>query len=160
MLLTHSATLILFTALLWLGWTDLRTRRLPDILTLPLAAIGLVFNTLVYDTPIPALLGLVIGYASFWAVEVVFRRLRGIDGLGRGDAKLLAAGGAWCTAWFLPAIALIGAGTALLYVALLALVRRRFEGRLTTYPFGPWLALGIALCWLWRAYGGQHPFPV
>ena len=39
--------------------------------------------------------GAMCGYLLLWAVAWVYRRLRGRDGLGLGDAKLLAAAGAW-----------------------------------------------------------------
>lgn len=160
MLYTHLATLLLIAALAFLAWTDLRSFRLPDLITIPLAALGLAVNTLIFQTPLPAVLGLVLGYASLVAVELGFRYLRGIDGLGRGDAKLLAAGGAWCTAWFLPIIALIGSAAALSFVFLVRLIRGQPVRGLRPVAFGPWLALGILICWIWRAYFGAMPFPV
>lgn len=160
MLYTHLATLFLIAALAFLAWTDLRSFRLPDLITIPLAAIGLAVNTLIFQTPVPALLGFVLGYASLVALELGFRYLRGIDGLGRGDAKLLAAGGAWCTAWFLPVIALIGSATALSFVFLVRLIRGQPVRALRPVAFGPWLALGILICWIWRAYFSGAPFPV
>jgi len=50
----------------------------------------------------------------FVLIELTYRRLRGQDGLGRGDAKLLAAGGAWCGWSGLPLIVLISSALALI----------------------------------------------
>jgi prepilin signal peptidase PulO-like enzyme (type II secretory pathway) len=155
---THAASLFLTIALITLFWIDFRTYRLPDAITLPLIAAGLAVNVLVFSTPWAALAGAAAGYAGFVAVELGYRQLAGRPGLGRGDAKLAAAGGAWCGGWLLPVIVLVGAGSALLFIALTALVKRRMPERGTAYAFGPWLAVGIAVGWIYRAYGpGLYP---
>ena len=90
-----------------------------------------------------------LGYLVFVAIEYGFRALRGKDGLGRGDAKLLAAGGAWCGWMGLPFIILIASGFGLL-AALIPSVRQSAEnGRI---PFGPFLAFGIFMVWAANAY--------
>lgn len=158
MIVIHAASLILITALITLSWIDFRTYRLPDPVTLPLIAAGLAANAFVFNTPAASLVGAALGYGVFVAIEIGFKKLRGIQGLGRGDAKLLAAGGAWCGGWLLPGIVLIGAFSALLFVGMLALIRRQPLNDTTPYAFGPWLALGIALAWVYRAYGpGLYP---
>ena len=152
-MLIHAATLFLLCALAALSLIDARTQRLPDVLTLPLILAGIAVNGLIFSSLWTALAGAALGYGALVALELAYRRFRGRDGLGRGDAKLLAAGGAWCGAWLLPFILLAGSVGALVYVGLLALVRRRAPDPAQPLPFGPWLALGIALCWVWRAYG-------
>jgi leader peptidase (prepilin peptidase)/N-methyltransferase len=81
-------------------------------------------------------------------VNLCYRRLRGRDGLGRGDAKLLAAGGAWLGWSALPWVVLLAA----LLGLLLALLQRLRGERLTAetaVPFGPALALAIWLIWIY-----------
>lgn len=137
--------LVLMPALAALAWIDMRSMRLPDVITLPLIAAGLVqswyFTGNVYD----AAIGAAVGYLVFVLVEVSYRRLRGRDGLGRGDAKLLAAGGAWCGWMGIPWIVLIASGTGLAFAGLMLLAGRRVTGMM---PFGPFLALGIAAVWI------------
>jgi leader peptidase (prepilin peptidase)/N-methyltransferase len=147
------ATVTLFAGLAVLTVVDAKTRRLPDTVTLPLIGLGLIFNFWIYSHWIAPLIGAVLGYGSMVALEVGYRRLRGRDGLGRGDAKLFAAGGAWCSAWLLPQISLIAATSALVFVALASLVKKQPVTGNVSIAFGPWLALGIAVCWLFRAYG-------
>ena len=84
-----------------LGWTllalaviDARRHILPDFLTLPLAAAGIGFAFIDGVWPIDRMLGAVLGYAAFASVAFLYRRWRGRDGLGMGDAKLMAAAGA------------------------------------------------------------------
>lgn len=152
-MLIHAATVILFCTLAALSLIDARTQRLPDVLTLPLILAGIAVNAVIFSSLWVALAGAGLGYGVLVALELAYRRLRGRDGLGRGDAKLLAAGGAWCGAWLLPLILLVGSASALAYVLLLAVLRRRAPDPGQPMPFGPWLALGIALCWIYRAYG-------
>ena len=152
-MLIHAATVILLLSLAALSLIDARTQRLPDFLTRPLIGAGIAVNWLVFSVWWSAIAGAALGYGALVALELAYKRLRGRDGLGRGDAKLLAAGGAWCGPWLLPMILLAGSAGALLFVSALALVRRRAPDPNQPMPFGPWLALGIALGWIYRAYG-------
>jgi prepilin signal peptidase PulO-like enzyme (type II secretory pathway) len=140
---------VLLPALVALAWIDIRTLRLPDPLTLPLIGAGLVQSWYFTGNVWHALTGAAAGYLFFLVIEKGYRALRGQDGLGRGDAKLLAAGGAWCGWLGLPWIVLIASGSGLAFAGALTLLGRRPAGMM---PFGPFLALGIALVWL-----GQLP---
>ena len=70
--------------------TDLRTRRIPNVLTYsaPLAAIGFSAATAGWAGVGSALAGWAVGFALFFP-------LFALRGLGAGDVKLLAALGAW-----------------------------------------------------------------
>ena len=151
-MLIHFATFFLLAVLLALAIIDARTRRLPDKLTLPLIGFGLATNFYVLETGLIALMGAIIGYVFFWAIEMGYRRFRDVDGLGRGDAKLLAAGGAWCGAWLLPYIVLAAALGGIVQVVLLGRLRGEELNGQTSLAWGPWLALAIAVVWLSRAY--------
>ncbi len=134
--------------LIALAGIDLRTRLLPDQLTLPLMWLGLIasLDTL-YMPAKPALLGAIAGYVSLWTVWWLFKQLTGKEGLGHGDFKLLAALGAWVGLdGILPIILLssvIGAvvGSIWLYA--------KGRDRATPIPFGPYLAVAgwIVFCW-------------
>jgi len=73
--------------------------------------------------------------------------LRGREGLGQGDAKLLAAAGAWLGAYALPQVILVAALAALLAAAALRLSGREIRA-LSALPFGPFLAVAIWALWL------------
>lgn len=136
--------------LLVLGWIDIDHFRLPDALTLPLILAGLAEMLLLQpEAMLDRAGGAAVGYFAFRAIGVAYRALRGREGLGAGDAKLLSAAGAWVGAGALPTVvlaaALLGLGSA---VAL-----RLSGGKVragTPLPFGPPLALAI---WLVRLYG-------
>lgn len=139
---------ILLSFLTALSYIDIKSYRLPDKLTFPLMAIGLAQGYL-SGSMIERLIAMSLGYLVFVAIEYSFKALRGKDGLGRGDAKLLAAGGAWCGWTGLPLVVLIASVTGLL-AALMPNAKRTVEsGRI---PFGPFLALGIFMVWTSQIY--------
>jgi leader peptidase (prepilin peptidase)/N-methyltransferase len=77
--------------------------------------------------------------------------MRGREGLGQGDAKLLAAAGAWLGWEALPVVVFIGAVLGLALV----LLRRRPGQKLdaaTALPFGAPLALATWVMWLAASY--------
>ena len=133
----------LVLALITLAVIDFRTFVLPNIITFPLIAGGVIFAYLLADWKAAAM-GAIIGYVGFVALEIIYKQIRGRDGLGRGDAKLLAAGGAWCGWYGLPFIILVGSASGLLHALLIA---RKTDAQ-QELPFGPHLALGIFLTWL------------
>jgi leader peptidase (prepilin peptidase)/N-methyltransferase len=141
---TAVAAFGLCAALLAMSAIDIETRLLPDSLTLPLLWAGLIVNF--GDTFAglrAAVAGAIVGYTFLWCVYWIFRFVRGIEGMGYGDFKLLAALGAWLGWSALPQIVLIAAVTgAVIGLAATWLGRMRFEEPL---PFGPFLALGGAV---------------
>ncbi len=136
-------------SLLALAWIDWHTLRLPDALTLPLMALGLAAAWADSSAALASgLVGALAGYAALFGLSVIYRRLRGREGLGQGDAKLLAAGGAWLGWQALPWVVLLAA---LLGLAVAGLHRMR-GGELTAQtalPFGPPLAAAIWIAWLY-----------
>lgn len=137
---------ILLVFLVFLSWTDIKSFRLPNTLTLPLIILG-VFQAYLLPSDITAsIIGAVIGYLVFFVIEIAYKKFRKIDGLGRGDAKLLAAGGAWCGWMGLPYIVLISS-----CVGLTLALSPKYRA-LNRIPFGPCLALGIFMVWIGGTY--------
>jgi leader peptidase (prepilin peptidase)/N-methyltransferase len=135
--------------LLALAVIDQRAGYLPDILTLPLALIGLVAT---YAIDPAALLhhviGMVGGSLLMYAVAAGYRWLRGKEGLGGGDIKLFGALGAWLGWQGLPALLIFATLSGMLW----ALLSLGLRGRLkldSQVPFGPHLCLGGWLVWLY-----------
>lgn len=134
--------------LLALGWIDLRRWLLPDALTLPLVIAGLA-AAVAFDPEglTDRASGAALGYLSLRAIAYLYRMLRGREGLGQGDAKLLAASGAWVGAIALPQVILVAALAALFDATGLRLAGVRL-GAHSALPFGPFLALATWLIWL------------
>jgi leader peptidase (prepilin peptidase) / N-methyltransferase len=121
---------------------DLRRGRLPDWLTLPLAAAGLL-HAWREGALLASAIGCAAGFVLFAGLGLAYRRARGRAGLGGGDVKLAAAAGAWVGWQGLPGVVLLAAGAALA----LAVVRGRAEAT-EPVPFGAYLAPAILLVWL------------
>lgn len=77
---------VLFTA----TWTDLRSRRIPNWLSLPFLAMGVVVSSYLHGWR-----GLEQSLAGFAVGGVIFFVLAVMGGMGMGDVKLCAAVGAW-----------------------------------------------------------------
>jgi len=132
----------LVAALVALAFIDLDTSFLPDDLTLPLMWAGIVSAALGW---IPVTLaasvgGAVAGYLSLWFVFHAYRLIRGKEGMGAGDFKLLAALGAWMGWQAIPSIILLSSAVGAL-VGIALIVFRRHD-REVPIPFGPYLAGG------------------
>ena len=135
-------------ALLTLTFIDLDTQLLPDVITLPLLWLGLLFNLYGGFTDIQsAIIGAVAGYLILWIVYWVFKLVTGKEGMGYGDFKMLAAIGAWFGWAMLPAVILLSSiAGSIIGIGLIIFAKK---GRNTAIPFGPYLALGgiAALFW-------------
>ena len=127
-----------------IDWSDF---LLPDVLTLPLLLAGLIWT---FDQSPEDLVdhcaAVFIGYGSFEALAAIYRRIRGRDGLGGGDSKLIAAVGAWCGLSALPMVIFGSAIIGLLAGAGLAAAGRSVTAT-TRIPFGTCIALSFWLVW-------------
>jgi prepilin peptidase CpaA len=92
-----SAALALAAAACWL---DVRTRRIPNRLTFPGAALGVVAATVAYggQGAVASVAGLLVGLAIFFPLFL-------LKGLGAGDVKLMGALGAWLGASIIVGVA-------------------------------------------------------
>jgi len=125
--------------LIALAFIDADTQLLPDDLTLPLLWAGLGANLFGLFVPLAtAVIGAIAGYLTLWTVYWLFKLIRGKEGMGYGDFKLLAALGAWLGWPMLPQIVLVSSVLgAVGGIAAMALAKRDGAAPL---PFGPWLA--------------------
>jgi leader peptidase (prepilin peptidase)/N-methyltransferase len=77
------AALMLTWALIALAFIDLEHFLLPDRITLPLLAAGLLVNAIGgFTDPLSAVIGAVSGYGLLWAVYHAYRALTGREGFG------------------------------------------------------------------------------
>lgn len=158
---------VLVWGLLVLAAIDLKTRYLPDDITLPLLWLGLLINLFGTFAPLAdAVLGAALGYGALWLLYWGFRLATGQEGMGFGDFKLLAALGAWLGWTVLPTLVFTAAvlGIALAFISRTAQhFRHTNDAALLNpslsntnwakepFPFGP----ALAAAGLIHLFGGQ-----
>lgn len=116
---------------------DYKTHRLPDLLTLAVA--GLASTLAIQRSPVGLLSGLAAAFITFSLLELSrrgFLRIKGENGLGRGDIKLIAALAIWlgpATPWAVAVAAVLGLAA-----------HHASPSRNGMIAFGPMIALA---CW-------------
>lgn len=144
-----------------MGWTllllavlDAEHFWLPLPLTAGLIVAGLLVQAALGMAGLTAgAIGAATGFLALRLLAWAFRRLRGREGLGGGDAWLLAGGGAWVGWLGLPTVLVWAAAGGLAAVGLFALAGRRV-GADQHLPFGVGLAAGIWVTWLYGPLSG------
>ncbi|MBI2876898.1 MAG: prepilin peptidase [Candidatus Tectomicrobia bacterium] len=134
---------VLATALIIVSFIDLEHQIVPDVITLPGLALGLLLSTLFLPiTFLDALVGALLGGGIFYAIAMIYE-----GGMGGGDIKLIAMIGAF-----------IGWRQVLLTIFVAAFIGSLIGGTLMVtkkrkrkdpIPFGPFLALGAIVALFW-----------
>jgi leader peptidase (prepilin peptidase)/N-methyltransferase len=141
---------VLILALVYLAYHDARTFRLPNYITLPLLVLGLILNSIDSAQLVrfsDALAGAILGYLFFWSLNFLYRLIKKQDAIGMGDAKLLAALGAWLGLSALPEIIFIAALSG--SIGGLIWLRLQSQDHRAPFPFGPFLAFAGIIEMLW-----------
>lgn len=133
-----------FAGILWclltLFYTDLLHFRLPDPLTLTLLLLGLLFAHLSPQSNLQlALMSAAIGFAVFWVIRSAYHWVRGREGLGLGDVKLMAGISAIVGWQLLPVVTLIAAILAITAILVQSIHERKRPDSNTRLPFGSFL---------------------
>ena len=138
------AVRLVFTALLVaLFATDFETQRLPNALTLPGLACGLLSSVWLPPGLAAAALGAALGAAVPWSIRWVWFKAKGVEAMGLGDVKMLAMIGAflgWQQVWLVLLFSSLAG--AFVGILLTGTGRRSLQSRL---PFGTFLALAAFL---------------
>ncbi|WP_432737759.1 prepilin peptidase [Maridesulfovibrio sp. FT414] len=131
------------------SFIDLKTFILPDIITIPgsIAAVpcAALLTPLGWDG---ALMGAGIGGGLFWSLRLLYRGLKGVEGLGLGDVKIMFMIGALAGPQNLPLVITVSAFSGLVAgLVMMAVDKNKEYGSMI--PFGPFLALGSMLTTLY-----------
>jgi len=130
-----------------LGLIDLDFQILPDWLTYPSIVFGLGCSWLGgYTWWLDSLIGALVGAMIPTLVIVIYRLLRGIEGMGWGDVKYLAAIGSVLGLRGCIGVLVVGA-TLGAVIGMALIVSGKGSGK-TALPFGTFLALAVIL-WLY-----------
>jgi leader peptidase (prepilin peptidase)/N-methyltransferase len=139
--------LLLWSSLIVISFIDLDHMIIPDRITLPGIALGLVAGTLLLPRWWDSVLGLLVGGGILYFMAWISPYLFGKEGMGGGDIKLLAMIGAFL-GWK-PAILTIFFGGLLGAVVGVTLMGVRVITREAYLPFGPFLSLGAVVAILY-----------
>lgn len=144
---------VLAWQLLLIAVIDAEHFWLPDVLTLPLLATGLIAAWLLEPHLLgERAIGAVAGFVSLWLVAWTYRRVRGREGLGGGDPRLFAGIGAW-VGWIALPTVLVWACLAGFAAVAAMLAGGRKAGLGARLPFGTCLTIGAWLAWLFGPLG-------
>ncbi len=135
---------LLCSALVVITFIDLDFHIIPDVITLPGIALGLIAGSLLLNDPFArdsllgfraSLIGLLSGGGLFYAIAVASK-----GGMGGGDIKMMAMVGAF-TGWkSIVLTTFLASLTGAVFGIFLMIARGK--GRKTKIPFGPFLAFG------------------
>jgi leader peptidase (prepilin peptidase)/N-methyltransferase len=142
--LTFASFFLFVAALLVVAFIDLRTRIIPDVISLSGIVVGFLSSLVRDDITVgSSLIGLLVGGGSLLIVSWGYYALTKREGMGMGDVKLMAMIGAFlgsqAVIFVILSSSLIGAvtGTFLMF-------KKRADSKLAI-PFGPFLSLGALL---------------
>ena len=146
--LTSLLLMILAFAFIIVFFIDLKHYIIPNILTFPLMILGFVksfdpnLNSL-FPNYLNSLIGGIFGYGIIWSIIFFYKQIRNKEGMGLGDAKLLAAIGFWFGWISIPFVIFSSSIVALILVIPSLLNKsRKFSSQI---PFGPFIIIGCIL---------------
>lgn len=140
--------MMLSISFLIIFFIDLEHFIIPNVLTFPMMILGFLKS---FDPNLPSLfpnyinslIGGLFGYGVIWSIIYFYKQLRKKEGMGLGDAKLLAVVGFWFGWISIPFVLFLSSVLALLWVAPDLIKKSK---KLTSQiPFGPYIILASIL---------------
>ena len=126
-------------------FVDLKHFIIPNELTFPMMFLGFVksfdpnLNTSIFPNFVNSMIGGILGYLLIWSIIYFYKQIRKREGMGLGDAKLMAVIGFWFGWISIPFVIFLSSILALLIVAPSLLNKKR---KMTSeIPFGPYIIL-------------------
>ncbi len=143
----------LIFAMLLITVIDSRVMLIPDALSLPAIPAGFAAAHFVEQKDVAAVfadngVAALVAAGALLALRVIYRRVRGMEGLGLGDVKLAGAAGAWTGLEMLPLACLLATCGALAAVMIKSLTSTDKPDMKTAVPFGSFIAPAIAIIWI------------
>ena len=128
---------------------DLKHYIIPNELTFPLMLIGFIksfdpnLNQTIFPNYINSLLGGFFGYATIWLIIFFYKKVRNKEGMGLGDAKLMAVVGFWFGWLSIPFTIFISSSVALILV--IPSLIKKTRNMSAQIPFGPYIIIGCII---------------
>ena len=149
--LTFTTLLLLILSVFFIiiFFIDLKHFIIPNVLTFPLMIIGFIksfdpnLNKAIFPNYINSLIGGIFGYLIIWLIIYIYKKVRKKEGMGLGDAKLMAAIGFWFGWVSIPIVIFISSFVALIF-AVPSLIKKSLQMS-SEIPFGPYIIIGCIL---------------
>ena len=146
--LTSLLLMILAFVFIIVFFIDLKHYIIPNILTFPLMILGFIksfdpnLNSL-FPNYLNSLIGGMFGYGIIWSIIFFYKQIKNKEGMGLGDAKLLAAIGFWF-GWIAIPFVIFSSSIVALIAVLPSLINKskKFSSEI---PFGPFIIIGCIL---------------
>ena len=143
--LTTLLLIILSFAFIIIFFIDLKHFIIPDVITYPMMVLGFLKSfdpnlNEIFPNYIFSLIGGIFGYGIIWSIIYFYKQVKKKDGMGLGDAKLLAVIGFWFGLDAIPFIIFLSSTTALLSVV--PDLIKKTKKLSTQIPFGPFIIIG------------------
>ena len=141
------STLILI--LIMIFFIDLENFIIPDSLNFSIMGLALVknfipsFNTSLIHDINQSIIGGIIGYFSIWLIIFLYKTLKKIDGMGLGDAKLMAGIGLLFGWQSIPFVIFLSSILGLFFVAPSLLKKQKTMK--SEIPFGPFIIIAMLI---------------
>ena len=133
---------------------DLENFIIPDVLNFSVMTLGLLknfipnFNTSLIHEINQSIIGGIVGYLSIWLIIFLYKTFKKIDGMGLGDAKLMAGIGLLFGWQSIPFVLFVSSILGLIFVVP-SLIKKQ-KTMQTEIPFGPFI---IVACLIYFTYG-------
>jgi len=139
--------LIFFSALIVIFFTDFNYFLIFDVVTLPLAALGVIISLFemnpFYLTAVDSILGAMIGYLIIYSIRWLYFKIKKVEGMGLGDAKLFLAIGAWLGLNSLLFILFVSAFLGSIYGIIYIFINKK--NKKTELTYGCFIILAVVL---------------
>ena len=145
---------VLSLILIVIFFIDLENFIIPDILNFSIMFLALLknflpnFNTSLIHEINQSIIGGIVGYISIWLIIFLYKAIKKIDGMGLGDAKLMAGIGLLFGWQSIPFVLFVASILGLIFVVP-SLLKKQKTMR-TEIPFGPFI---IVAGLIYFAYG-------
>ncbi len=146
--LTSILLMILFLSFLIIFFIDLKHYIIPNILTFPMMVLGFVKSfdpnlNPIFPNYINSLIGGIFGYLIIWTIILFYKKIRNKEGMGLGDAKLLAVIGFWFGWVSIPFIIFFSSAIALIIV--IPDLLKKSKKLSSQIPFGPHIIIATLI---------------
>ena len=128
---------------------DLENFIIPDSLNFSIMGLALVknfipnFNTSLIHDINQSLIGGIIGYFSIWLIIFLYKTLKKIDGMGLGDAKLMAGIGLLFGWQSIPLVLFLSSILGLFFV--IPSLLKKQKTMKSEIPFGPFIIIAMLI---------------